>query len=84
MLVKIKTGNFRPVFLGIVSANKNGEAKMGEINIRKATAEDAGLILGFIKELAKFEKMERGGCVRREQARSICGSGLWGNGRRNG
>ena len=58
MLVKIKTGNFRPVFLGIVSANKNGEAKMGEINIRKATAEDAGLILGFIKELAKFEKME--------------------------
>ena len=31
---------------------------MGEINIRKATPEDAGLILMFIKELAKFEKME--------------------------
>jgi GNAT superfamily N-acetyltransferase len=31
---------------------------MKMIDIRKATAEDAGLILGFIKELAGFEKME--------------------------
>jgi GNAT superfamily N-acetyltransferase len=31
---------------------------VGEIKIRKAALEDAGLILGFIKELAKFEKME--------------------------
>jgi len=32
---------------------------MGKIAIRKATPEDAGLILGFIKELAGYEKMEK-------------------------
>ena len=31
---------------------------MGKIDIRKATPEDADLILGFIKELAVYEKME--------------------------
>jgi len=31
---------------------------MEKIVIRKATPEDAGLILGFIKELAVYEKME--------------------------
>ena len=31
---------------------------MDEINIRKATPKDAELILGFIRELAEFEKME--------------------------
>ena len=31
---------------------------MGKIDIRKATPDDAGLILGFIKELAVYEKME--------------------------
>ena len=32
---------------------------MGAVNIRKATPEDAELIIGFIRELAEFEKMER-------------------------
>lgn len=32
---------------------------MDEILIRKATCKDAELILGFIRELAEFEKMER-------------------------
>ena len=32
---------------------------MGTVNIRKATLRDAELILGFIRELAEFEKMER-------------------------
>ena len=32
---------------------------MDQINIRKATFNDAELILGFIRELAAFEKMER-------------------------
>jgi len=31
---------------------------MGGINIQKATLKDAELILGFIRELAEFEKME--------------------------
>jgi hypothetical protein len=32
---------------------------MSGIDIRKATPEDAELIIGFIRELAEFEKMER-------------------------
>lgn len=32
---------------------------MDKINIRKATKADAGLILGFINELAVYEKMEK-------------------------